>query len=76
MKNFGIKFLLKNGECDYYDPLDHSDLQETETHYILNMTYKYEIPKKDVIKFEWFDICQECGYEIYYDGCRNCYINE
>jgi hypothetical protein len=76
MKNYGIKFTLKNGTLDYYDTLNHTDLSETETHYILDMAYIYKIPKNDVIRFDWFEVCQECRYEIYYDGCRNCYINE
>lgn len=76
MKNFGIKFTLKDQTVDYYDPLKKEDLEETETHYILNMTYTYKIPKNDVIRFDWYDLCDDCGYELYYDGCRNCYINE
>lgn len=75
MKNFGIKFILKDGTLDYYDPLNQEDLSETEDHYVLDMAYTYKIPKSSIIRFDWYDICQECGYEIYYDGCRECYID-
>lgn len=72
MKKFGIKFKLKDGTIDYYDPLSYGDLSESDTDYILNMSYTYEISKEDVISFEWFDICVKCGYELYNNECKNC----
>lgn len=68
----GIKFKLKEGAWDYYDPLNQDDLSETETHYVLNMTYLYDIPKKDVDFYEWYDVCDDCGYEINDVSCRRC----
>ena len=72
MKKQGIRFILKDGTDDFYDPLTFNDFSETETEYVLDMAYTYKIPKEDVISFEWFDICQKCGYELFSDGCRNC----
>ena len=43
MKQFGIKFKMKDESTDYYDPLNQNDLSETDNHYILNMTYVYDI---------------------------------
>ena len=72
MKQFGIKFKMKEGSTDYYDPLNQNDLSETDNHYILNMTYIYDIPKEDVEYFEWYELCEDCGYELLEDSCRNC----
>ena len=68
----GIKFKMKDGSCDYYDPLNTNDLSETNTHYTLNMTYLYDIPKDEVEYFEWYDLCEDCGHDIFDDGCRRC----
>ncbi len=72
MKQFGIKFKMKDESTDYYDPLNQNDLSETDNHYILNMTYIYDIPKEDVEYFEWYELCEDCGYELLEDSCRNC----
>ena len=76
MKQFGIKFKMKDATNDYYDPLNQNDLSETDSHYILNMTYIYEIPKEEVESFEWYKVCEDCGYEVFEDGCRNCVEKE
>lgn len=76
MEDRGIKFYMKDGSIDYYDPLKESDLKECENHYELHMTYLYDIPKEEVDRYEWYSICEECGYEVYHDGCRNCYDKE
>ena len=72
MKKRGIKFNMKDGTADYYDPLYIRDFSESDTDYILDMTYTYEIDKSEVIDFEWYNICDKCGHEVYSDGCRNC----
>jgi len=68
----GIKFKMKDGSWDYYDPLNQSDFSETDTHYVLDMIYLYDIPKSEVEYFEWYDLCEECGHELFDDGCRRC----
>ena len=68
----GIKFKLKDGTWDYYDPLNINDFSETEFEYILDMTYKYEIPKEEVEYFERYDLCDECGYELEDNICSKC----
>jgi hypothetical protein len=68
----GIKFKMKDGTFDYYDPLEQEDFQETSDAYTLDMNYLYEIPKQDVEYYEWFDLCDDCGYELEYGSCGKC----
>lgn len=72
----GIKFKMKDGTWDFYDPIEEDDFQEVSNAYILDMNYQYEIPKEEVDYFEWYDLCDDCGHEIYYDGCRRCYMEK
>lgn len=72
MKQFGIKFKMKDGSTDYYDPINQNDLSETDNHYILNMSYVYDIAKNEVESFEWYELCDDCGYELFEGSCRNC----
>ena len=69
----GIKFKMKDGTWDYYDPLNQSDFSETETDYLLDMTYKYEIAKNEVDFYEWYELCNDCGHEVFEEGCRRCF---
>lgn len=71
---YGIKFNLKDGTADYYDPLYKEDFSEAEDEYRLNMSYTYEISKEIVESYEWYDICKECGYELEENKCWNCKI--
>lgn len=52
----GIKFLMKDGTWDYYDPVREEDFVETEDKYVINMAYTYEIEKKDVVSWEWYKL--------------------
>lgn len=72
----GIKFKMKDGTFDYYDPLNELDFQESDDAYVLDMNYLYEIPKEDVEYYEWFDLCDDCGYELEYGSCRKCTEDE
>lgn len=72
----GIKFKMKDGTFDYYDPLEEDDFQENIYSYILDMIYKYEILKENVESYEWYDICDICGYEIFEKSCRRCILKE
>jgi len=70
MEEFGIKFYLRDGSVEYYDPLIKEDLKETEEYYIFPiLAYEYEVYKDNVVKFEWFGLCPNCGYELYDEGC-------
>lgn len=64
----GIKFKMKDGSFDYYDPLEEYDFKESDNFYTLHMAYLYDIPKEEVEYYEWYDVCEKCGYE----SCRNC----
>ena len=68
----GIKFKLKDGTWDYYDPIEKDDFQISEDVYVLEMNYLYEIPKEEVEYFEWYDLCDECGYELEDNICSKC----
>lgn len=63
---------MKDGSIDYYDPLKQSDFKELENHFELNMVYLYDIPKDEVDNYEWYDLCEDCGYEMQSDVCRKC----
>lgn len=61
----GIQFNNKDGSKDWYDPIDISrDFSETETHYILTMSTKYEINKSLVDCYFTYDLCIQCGFEV------------
>jgi len=71
----GIKFVLKSGQFDYYDPVEYDDgLQETETKYLVdNGFYKYEIMKSDIESYSWYDLCLKCQRGLDEDGnCHYC----
>lgn len=72
MEAKGIKFKMKDGTWDYYDPIEEPDFQISQDAYVLDMNYLYEIPKEDVEYFEWYELCDDCGYEVFEEGCRNC----
>ena len=68
----GIKFKMKDGTFDDYDPLEEDDFQESSDAYVLELNYLYEIPKEDVEYFEWYNICEECGFELKEEKCERC----
>ena len=72
----GIEFTLKDGTKDCYDPIDMAtDFTETDTHYELNLTYDYHIPKSEVVSRRIYELCHTCKREIYEDGCHYCTPN-
>jgi len=72
MEQFGIKFFMKDGTVDYYDPLYKDDFQDSSDAFVLDLNYLYEIPKNEVESFEWYELCDDCGYELFEGSCRNC----
>lgn len=72
MEQFGIKFFMKDGTVDYYDPLYKDDFQDSSDAFVLDLNYLYEIPKNEVESFEWYELCVDCGYELFEGSCRNC----
>ena len=72
MKVLGIKFFMKDGTVDYYDPLRKSDFKDLKNHYELHMNYLYDIFKEEVIRYEWYNICDDCGYELTKGDCNKC----
>jgi hypothetical protein len=68
----GIEFTMRDGTKDSYDPVKFpEEFTETETHYLISMAFDYEIVKEDVVSIRHYELCPECGYELYEDGCRN-----
>jgi len=75
MNGKGIEIFYKNGETQCFDPI--SEWFEDDLSYSFWIGgYDYQIPKEDVLKLREYDLCEDCGYEVYYDGCRNCYLKE
>jgi hypothetical protein len=60
----GIEYTLKDGSKESYDPIRIDDISETDTHYVLNMIYRYEIPKNDVLSFRYYVLCNICKRDI------------
>jgi hypothetical protein len=79
-KKCGIKISYKDGRYDWFDPIYKDDKIEYESEYrIDNGCNVYSIPKKDVDKIEYFDICKICGFEIEKEDkgiCRHCHPDE
>lgn len=65
--NQGIEFLLKDGTKDSYDPV--YDLEETDTHYIVQTVYQYEIEKVTVEGYNYYDLCDSCEHDKRYCIC-------
>jgi hypothetical protein len=40
------------------------------------MGYDYEIDKEDASSIREYECCEKCGGEVFYDGCRRCYMEE
>lgn len=69
----GIEFKYKDGTNEYYDPI--SDWKETNLEYSFWIGgHTYTILKEDVLEFREYPLCNVCGHEVFYDGCRRCYM--
>lgn len=67
----GLEFTFKNNEVEYFDPV--TDFIENHKEYSFYVGgHEYVINKEEVSDIREYDCCQECGYELYTDGCRNC----
>ena len=62
----GIEITYVDGTTEHFDPI--TDWKETED------TFSFYID--DVINIREYDLCDDCGYELYYDGCRRCYMEK
>lgn len=74
----GIALVFKNGDKDWFDPVDSDDgLTETECAYIIDNGYHvYTIEKEAVESLRWYDLCPVCGSELYADGCHKYHKGE
>jgi len=62
----GVKFTLKNNTFDWYDPVDYENgysEDETDIHVDTGF-FDYIIPKKDIIKIEFYKLCEICEHEL------------
>lgn len=71
--NKGLRFTLTDGSRDDYDPVNiDNGLIETESEYRFYNGYcHYAVNKSDILRLDFYDLCEECGYELHGDGCRN-----
>lgn len=58
----GIRFYMKECYEQDYDPCD-SFYEEGSFYNVLIFGYKYSILKEDVIKYEFYPLCEKHGYE-------------
>ena len=57
----GIRFFNVDGSTQDYDPLN--SFEELYDKYIIEVFFKYEINKEDVISYEYYPLCEKHGYE-------------
>ncbi len=75
MSRIGIEFYYKDGTSESYDPVQ--DFETTDLEYSFWVGGNtYHILKEDVLKLREYPLCDECGHEVYYDGCRRCYMED
>jgi len=61
----GLRFYMQNGEIDCYDPVDVNDLQIVGYEYNFYVGgYNYVLRKEDVLRIEFYLVCDECGKEV------------
>lgn len=57
----GIRFYMTDGSAQDYDPLNN--FEELGDKYVVEVFFKYEINKEDVIRYEYYPLCEKHGYE-------------
>jgi len=71
MENKGMEFIYKDGTNEYYDPI--SDWVENDVaYYFFVGGTQYVIDKVDVESLREYSLCDDCGYELFEEGCRRC----
>lgn len=69
--SYGIQFTYKNGEIEYYDPIQ--DFKTTDLNYEFWIGgHDYQIPIDNILELREYPLCEECGYELFDDSCENC----
>ena len=75
MDGKGIEITYVDGMTEHFDPItDWNETEENFSFYIGGHTYTFNID--DVVNIREYDLCDDCGYELYYDGCRRCYMEK
>lgn len=69
---YGIRFFLIDGTNICYDPV-MSFTDSEDKYFIDNGWFMYEHYKKEVVRYEQYACCQDCGKELL-DG--RCYTYE
>ena len=71
----GIEITYVDGTTEHFDPItDWNETEETFSFYIGGHTYTFNTD--DVVNIREYNLCDDCGYELYYDGCRRCYMEK
>jgi hypothetical protein len=71
----GLQITYKDNTTEYYAPItDFKETAELYTFYVGR--YDYEIDKEAVSSIREYECCKKCGHEVFYDGCRRCYMEE
>ena len=69
----GIRITFKDGETEDFDPVSDNDIEQTETQYILHLTYDYTFDLSDIESIDFYELCEQCGYELdSVNDCSNC----
>ena len=75
MNGKGIEITYVDGTTEHFDPIaGWNETEENFSFYIGGHTYKFNI--SDVVNIREYDLCEDCGYELQYDGCRRCYMEK
>ena len=66
-----MEFIYKDGTSECYDPI--SDWAENQKEYSFYVGgTQYVIDKAEVESLREYDLCDDCGYELFEEGCRRC----
>ena len=71
MNGKGIEITYVDGTTEHFDPIaDWNETEEAFSFYIGGHTYIFNI--SDVVNIREYDLCNDCGYELFEGICRNC----
>ena len=66
-----MEFIYKDGTSECYDPI--SDWVENDVaYYFFVGGNDYYIHKSEIKSLREYDLCADCGYELFEEGCRRC----
>ncbi len=70
-KNRGLEITYLDNTSESFDPIQ--DFLETDFEYCFWVGgYTWNIPKDSVLNVRWYELCNDCGFELFEDDCSYC----